>query len=587
MIQHYELLIKFITSHNNPLDYCSTQSIQGQSMGHFLKECKEQLKIAFPTTVGLLLNKLPWIISLHFAGALGAKELAAAALATTLCNVTGMSLSVGLSSAITTLTGQARGDLLLRGQGQALPPARKENNHAQTIKVNDKQKNESVPLLLSGEYLALSYDSAIEHRYIDSSFDAPLQPLVFLYRGISIQLAFVIPIGVWWIKGIEPFLLQMGQSEELSIMTANYLRVLTLGLLFYSINWTLTSWLQAIEIADVSAYAAFVGFLSHIPFNILFVDVLGYGYLGVAMATALFQTLQPIIICIYLFGTYHGRDRVLGAIGAKGIGRTYLSFRKEWHCAVTSISGIKQYLSLAIPGIVIISEWWASEVVVFLSGRLHPDPDYAVGAMSIYQTINTFFFMFPVGFSAAASARVGLFLGMNKSHAAQLSSRVSILFAAVLSGVMGSILMFTPHEFFPSIFTDDERVLDMAASTIPFLAVYVFADGVQVALNGVVKGCGKQSVVMPIVIVAYWLIGVPLAYYNSFERHNGNSSCEIDDYTCGVRGLVSAMTTATWIHFLLLMSVVAVGVNWGEEAKLAQDRINIARRLSNESNDDI
>jgi hypothetical protein len=35
--------------------------------------------------------------------------LAAASLATALCDVTGMSLSVGLNSAMTTLTGQARG----------------------------------------------------------------------------------------------------------------------------------------------------------------------------------------------------------------------------------------------------------------------------------------------------------------------------------------------------------------------------------------------------------------------------------------------------------------------------------------------
>ena len=49
-------------------------------------------------------------------GSIGSTELAAAALATTLCNVTGMSLSVGLGSAITTLTGQARGQLLARGE---------------------------------------------------------------------------------------------------------------------------------------------------------------------------------------------------------------------------------------------------------------------------------------------------------------------------------------------------------------------------------------------------------------------------------------------------------------------------------------
>ena len=59
-----------------------------------------------------LLYKIPWLISLHFAGNLGSLELAAVSLAGTICNVTGLSLSVGMSSALTTLAGQARGDLL-------------------------------------------------------------------------------------------------------------------------------------------------------------------------------------------------------------------------------------------------------------------------------------------------------------------------------------------------------------------------------------------------------------------------------------------------------------------------------------------
>ena len=538
----------------------------------FLKESCEQLKIAVPTTIGLLLYKIPWIISLHFAGTLGAKELAAAALATTLCNVTGMSLSVGLSTAITTLTSQARGDLLLRGLKQEQDNRDSSKDHAATMaKVG--QQTESTPLLPSNEHLMLPHNDAVQHHSVESSMSTPLQPLVFLYRGIAIQLAFVIPIGIWWIRGIEPFLLQLGQSEELSSMTANYLRVLTLGLWCYSINWTLTSWLQAIAIADVPAWAALIGFLSHVPFNILFVNILGYGFLGVAAATVLFQLLQPFIICIYLFGTCQGQERVLKAIGAKAIGRTRLSFWKEFHCAITSISGIKQYLSLALPGIVIISEWWASEVAVFLSGRLSPDPDYALGAMSIYQTINTFFFMFPVGFSAAASARVGFFLGMNNAPAARLSSKVSISFAGIMSTVTGSILMFTPHKLFPYIFTADEHVVDMAASTMPFLAIYVFADGMQVALNGVVKGCGRQSIIMPIVVFAYWGVGIPLAYYYSFERHSGTTLCESGEYSCGVRGLVAAMTTATWIHFLLVLWVVIWAINWEKEVILAQHRI--------------
>jgi MATE family multidrug resistance protein len=362
-------------------------------------------------------------------------------------------------------------------------------------------------------------------------------------------------------------------------MTASYLRILTPGLWSYSINWTLTSWLQAISIADVPAWAAFVGFLLHIPSNIFFVDILGWGYLGVAAATVVFQLLQPLIICIFLFGTDHGRKRVLRATGAEAIGRTHFSFKTEFREAL-HVLGIKQYLSLALPGIVIISEWWASEVGVFLSGRLHPDPEYDLGAMSIYQTINTFFFMFPIGFSASSSARVGLFLGMNDAGGAKLASNVSILFAGIFSFIMSCVLMFTPHTLFPSIFTSDEKVVHLTARTIPFLAVYVFADGIQVALNGVIKGCGRQSVVMPVVVFAYWVIGIPMAYYNSFVVHDGSTLCDEQQISCGVLGIVLAMTVATWVHCLILFWLVINVIRWDKEVSLAQLRMAAAQHNS-------
>ena len=53
---------------------------------------------------------------------------------------------------------------------------------------------------------------------------------------------------------------------------------------------------------------------------------------------------------------------MLGRKGAGGINRTHLNMRKEIQTALSSLTGILQYLKLALPGIVVITEWWASEV---------------------------------------------------------------------------------------------------------------------------------------------------------------------------------------------------------------------------------
>lgn len=233
--------------------------------------------------------------------------------------MTGLSFSVGLSFAITTLVGQARGDLLRQGQamereqeqlkqnqmeeqsnldpenvekeeemsyepmsvsvsaskqddfgisyGTLTMSKRVEVENENGIAINDESmslitsKTETVPISYG---IAIDMDMMSQDEDEDESTSMPvnidsqnilLQPLVILYRGLAIQLAFVLPIGLWWIHGIEPVLVQLGQADKLSIMTESYLRILTPGLWAYSINWTVTSFLQSIEMADVPAWA--------------------------------------------------------------------------------------------------------------------------------------------------------------------------------------------------------------------------------------------------------------------------------------------------------------------------------------------
>lgn len=53
----------------------------------------------------------------------------------------------------------------------------------------------------------------------DNDDDGLALPIVFLYRGIFIQALLVIPMGLYWISGVKPLLLFLGQNAELAIMT--------------------------------------------------------------------------------------------------------------------------------------------------------------------------------------------------------------------------------------------------------------------------------------------------------------------------------------------------------------------------------
>lgn len=163
------------------------------------------------------------------------------------------------------------------------------------------------------------------------------------------------------------------------VIRKEYLRILAPSLWGYSVAWTLTAWVQSIGMADVPVYAAVLGLALHVPFNWFFIYFLGWGYKGCAVATVCYNLIPPVVILIYLFVLARGRERVMESTGALAIGRHELSCQREFVAAVMSLRGYVQYILLALPGIVMISEWWASEVATFFAGRLEPAPADALG----------------------------------------------------------------------------------------------------------------------------------------------------------------------------------------------------------------
>jgi Na+-driven multidrug efflux pump len=68
------------------------------------------------------------------------------------------------------------------------------------------------------------------------------------------------------------------------------------------------------------------------------------------------------------------------------------------------------FLQLALPGMLMIGEWWASESIILLGGMLEK-PSVMVSTLSIYQTVNAVAYMVDYGVHVAANTRVGNELG--------------------------------------------------------------------------------------------------------------------------------------------------------------------------------
>eukprot|EP00227_Mantoniella_beaufortii_P003037 CAMPEP_0197611722 /NCGR_PEP_ID=MMETSP1326-20131121/55945_1 /TAXON_ID=1155430 /ORGANISM="Genus nov. species nov., Strain RCC2288" /LENGTH=286 /DNA_ID=CAMNT_0043180401 /DNA_START=120 /DNA_END=977 /DNA_ORIENTATION=- len=196
-----------------------------QELGGFYGEAYTQLSLALPVSLGMICNRVMGLTSVAFVGHLGPLPLAGAALASTLGNVTGNSVIVGMAGAISTLAGTAYG--------------------------------------------AKSY-ATLGH---------------VLQRALLILSIVTVPICAVWLHA-EPLLLALGQDPTISQVSAGYLRGLIPGLFVYAWNISTQSYMQSQGITHVSAAAGVVAAILHVPVNLVLIHSLGLGYVGAALATS-------------------------------------------------------------------------------------------------------------------------------------------------------------------------------------------------------------------------------------------------------------------------------------------------------------
>ncbi|KAI8808520.1 mate-domain-containing protein [Cladochytrium replicatum] len=206
------------------------------------QEVKTLGSLAWPVSAGYLLQQSLFLAPMFSLGHLGTKELAARALTTMFCNVTGYSVGFGMASALDTLCAQSL-------TGSSDPKA-------------------------AGKHLQ---------------------------RGIVVMFFLSFPIAyVWW--NTEWLMLTLGQEAELAHMSGLFARYSILGLFPVLINECLKRFLQSQGIM----FANMVVILIVSPINMVlqyvfvWAPAFRWGLAGSAIASSISYMLLPIATTLYI-----------------------------------------------------------------------------------------------------------------------------------------------------------------------------------------------------------------------------------------------------------------------------------------------
>ncbi|MDO5613530.1 MAG: MATE family efflux transporter [Paracoccus sp. (in: a-proteobacteria)] len=312
---------------------------------------------------------------------------------------------------------------------------------------------------------------------------------------------------MWW---SEPVLLLLGQTPEISSLAQSYLRIAGWGLAILLWQVVLSSYLAAMERAQVVMWVTLIGLPVNLALNWVFIfGNLGAPELGVrgaAIATLIVQVGQLLVLMAYAAWLPYARK--------------YHLFQRFWR---PDWPAIRQVAVIGLPiGLTMVAEgglFVGSNIMMGWIGTQE------LAAHGIALQITSITFMAHLGLSNAATVRVGQARGRGDGiwmrDAAVTVIALSLAFAVVAITIY--LLFAAPMVRLFLDPTDPQAplIVGLGAYLLMYAALFQLTDAMQVIALGFLRGVQDTRVPMWIAAFSYWVVGMPVAWLLAFRAGMG------------------------------------------------------------------
>ncbi|XP_034025059.1 multidrug and toxin extrusion protein 1-like isoform X2 [Thalassophryne amazonica] len=347
---------------------------------------------------------------------------------------------------------------------------------------------------------------------------------VIMQRAVLILLLACFPC--WAILlNTELILLAVRQSPEVARLAQLYVKIFMPAL--PNIIWP-----QVITGIFVNLLNALI--------NYIVLYVINLGVAGSAVANAISQFTMAASLYVYII--WNGLHKATW-------GGWTTECLQDWG----------SYMRLAIPSMVMLCvEWWTYEIGGFLAGLIS---EVELGAQSVVYELSNVAYMFPLGFSVAASIRVGNALGAGNTEEAKMSAKVA-MFCAVSVSMFLAVTIGSLKDHIAYVFTYDEEIRKRVADVISFYAPFILLDAISAASGSIITGAGKQRVGAILYIVGFYGVAFPIGIPLMFAAK------------LGIKGLWTGLFVCGFLQSLFLI-VYLIKLNWAKVTIEARIRAGV------------
>ncbi len=353
--------------------------------------------------------------------------------------------------------------------------------------------------------------------------------LIAMKRGVVLGLLICVPL-IFCIAFTEEILLFLDQEKQLTVLAEKYLRVQIWSIPFFFLFIAFRQYLQGREIVRPMLWIALIAnVINAIANYVLIFGHFGFpsmGIEGAGIATAITR-------CFMFFGLW------FWIIKFKLMSGSWLPLQRE----IYQWSEFSKIIRIGLP----VATQIGFEILAFSSGTIIAGKLGVsfLAAHSITLNIASLAFMLPLGIAQGAATRVGNLIGARQFTHAKHAAWVAIIFGGLIMMISAIIFVLMRYTL-PDYYTNDVEVILICASILPIAAAFQIVDGIQVVCSGVLRGMGRPLPSTIAIIVAFWVIGLPLGYWTSITLGYGIQAL----WWCLSLGLaIVAVVLTIWIYY--------------------------------------
>lgn len=361
---------------------------------------------------------------------------------------------------------------------------------------------------------------------------------LYFQRGCLINFCFFVMSFVI-ILFSRYFLIFFGMDIVIVNYALDYIYYSIPSIFFFSFYDLAKNFLQVHGIFNPQLIIQIISIFFHLILAHFFIQKWEMKLRGAALARNLSDLFLFLSIYLYIYIQ-------------KPLKETWIPWSKE------ALKGWNKYISVSLTiALSVYLESLCYELMTILAGNL-PHKEHLAAHVAM-ASISTLFFNMSFGLSIVMQNFISNLMGKAKPNTARIFAKIGLIINTAMC-VVFFLLVWNFRESLSILYTKENNVVAVLINLVEIYAFLSAADFTGIFTSGILKGIGKERLLLKLYIFFYYIIGIPFSFALAFFA----------DW--GVYGLWSGWTAGLYITMIGFLFVY-YKTDWNFQCSEIRDRL--------------